>query len=183
MRGCLLKCSSEQVRNATDAEWLGAELSGTLATELLNSRQRSGQRGVRRCGTEEPSVDTRSDTHQVGPLAPIPEDTEVVNAEIPHAMETGLQTRPRQPESEPGSEPGERNVGPRVGSESNEPRMDGDQERQPSTDNEGEVLQWAAVEQCESSVRRANDQCFTNLVVPANIRQHVYDISIMCNPV
>ena len=27
MRGCLLKFSSEQVRKATDAEWLGAELS------------------------------------------------------------------------------------------------------------------------------------------------------------
>ena len=45
MRGCLLKCSGEQVRKATDAEWLGAELSRTLATESLNSRQRSGQRG------------------------------------------------------------------------------------------------------------------------------------------
>ena len=45
MRGCLLKCSSEQVRKATDAEWFGAELSKTLATELLNSRQGSGQRG------------------------------------------------------------------------------------------------------------------------------------------
>ena len=45
MLGCLLKCSSEQVRKATDAEWLGAELSETLATELLKSRQRSGQRG------------------------------------------------------------------------------------------------------------------------------------------
>ena len=45
MRGCLLKCSSEQVRKATDAEWLGAELSKTLASELMKSRQRSGQRG------------------------------------------------------------------------------------------------------------------------------------------
>ena len=45
MRGCLLKCSSEQVGKATDAEWPGAELSKTLATELLKSRQRSGQRG------------------------------------------------------------------------------------------------------------------------------------------
>ena len=45
MRGCLLKCSSEQVRKARDAEWLGAELSRTLATELLDSRRRSGQRG------------------------------------------------------------------------------------------------------------------------------------------
>ena len=45
MRGCLHKCSSEQGRKATDAGWLGAELSRTLATELLNSRRRRGQRG------------------------------------------------------------------------------------------------------------------------------------------
>ena len=45
MRSCLLKCSNEQVRKATDAEWLGAELSRTLATELIHSRRRSGQRG------------------------------------------------------------------------------------------------------------------------------------------
>ena len=45
VRGCLLKCWSEQVRKATDAEWLGAELSQNLATELLNGRRRSGQRG------------------------------------------------------------------------------------------------------------------------------------------
>ena len=37
MHGCSLKCSGEQVRKATDAELLGAELSTTLATELLNS--------------------------------------------------------------------------------------------------------------------------------------------------
>ena len=41
MRSCLLKCSNEQVRKATDAEWLGAELSRTPATELLHSRRRS----------------------------------------------------------------------------------------------------------------------------------------------
>ena len=45
MRSCLLKYSNEQVRKATDAEWLGAELSRTPATELLHSRRRSGQRG------------------------------------------------------------------------------------------------------------------------------------------
>ena len=70
MLGCLLKCSSEQVRKATDAECLGAELSRTLATELLNSRQRSGQRGfvdVEPEGqpTEDPPNDTRPDIHQV----------------------------------------------------------------------------------------------------------------------
>ena len=64
----LLKCSSEHVRKATDAEWLGAELSKTLATELLKSRQRSGQRGyvdVEAEGqpTEEPPADTRPDVN------------------------------------------------------------------------------------------------------------------------
>ena len=117
-------CSSEQVRKATDAEWLGAELCRTLATELLNSRQRSGQRGY---------VDVEPE-----------EETDVVNVVEPQAMETWLETRPRHPGSEPGSEPGERTVRPRVGSESNAHRMDGDAERQPSTATEGDVLQGAA---------------------------------------
>ena len=82
-----LKCSSEQVRKATDTEWLGAELSKTLATELLKSRQRSGQRGyvdVETEGqpTEEPPADTRPDVSQIleavvpapSVLAPIPEE-------------------------------------------------------------------------------------------------------------
>ena len=52
------------MRKATDAEWVGAELSKTLATELLKSRQRSGQRGyvdveVEVQPTEEPPADTR----------------------------------------------------------------------------------------------------------------------------
>ena len=91
MRGCLLKCSGKQVRKATDAEWLGAELSRTPATKFLNSRQRCEQLGyvdveLEGRPTEEPPVDTRRDIHQVwsasapasGPLAPILEDTEVV---------------------------------------------------------------------------------------------------------
>ena len=68
MRGCLLKCSSEQVRKGNRrgvAEWLADELSKTLATELLKSRQRSGQRGyvdVEAEGqpTEEPPADTQA---------------------------------------------------------------------------------------------------------------------------
>ena len=70
MRSCLLKCSSEQVRKATDAEWLGAELSRTPATELLHSRRRSGQRGdfeVEPEGqpSEERPIDTRPNVQQV----------------------------------------------------------------------------------------------------------------------
>ena len=92
MRGCLLKCSSEQVRKATDAEWLGAELSKTLATELLKSRQRFGQRGyvdleTEGQPTEEPPADTRPDVNQVlgavvqapSVFAPIPEEGDLVD--------------------------------------------------------------------------------------------------------
>ena len=105
MRGCLLKCSREQVRKATDAEWLGAELSETLARELLESRQRRGQRGyvdVEPEGdpTEEPPVDTRPDVRQVlgvalpapNVLGPIPEDAEVMDMTIPAAAGAGNNT-------------------------------------------------------------------------------------------
>ena len=79
MRGCLLKCSGEQVRKATDAEWLGAELRRALATELLNSRQRSEQRGyvdVEPAGqpTEEPPSrhETRHASNFLGANVPAP---------------------------------------------------------------------------------------------------------------
>ena len=66
------------MRKATDAEWLGAEWSKTLATELLKSRQRSEQRGyvdVETEGqqTEEPPADTRLDVNQIlGAVVPAP---------------------------------------------------------------------------------------------------------------
>ena len=50
MRGFLLKCSSEQVRKATDAEWR-AELSETLATELLKKSPEKRTTWIRRCGS------------------------------------------------------------------------------------------------------------------------------------
>ena len=127
MRGCLLKCSSEQVRKATDAEWLGAELSKILPTELLKSRQRSGERGyvdVEAEGqpTEEPPADTRPDVNQIleavvpAPrvLAPIPEESGSMDTTMPEVAESGPEIRPRQLESEPGSEPVDRNVRPRL---------------------------------------------------------------------
>ena len=134
MRRCLLKCSSEQVRKATDAEWLGTELSRTLATELLKSRQRSGQRGyvdveVEGQPTEEPPADTRPDVSQIlgavvptpSVLAPIPD---LMDITMPEAAESGPETRPRQPESEPGSEPVDRNVRPRLAPDQEVIRMD-----------------------------------------------------------
>ena len=137
MRGCLLKCSSEQVRKATDAEFLGAELSRTLATELLKSRQRSGQRGyvdVETEGqpTEEPPADTRPDVSQIlgavvpapSVLAPVPEEGELMDTTMPEAAESEPETRPRQPESETGSEPVDRNVRPRLASDREVTQLD-----------------------------------------------------------
>ena len=127
MRGFLLKCSSEQVRKATEAEWLGAELSKTLATELLKRRQRNGQRGyvdVETEGqpTEEPPADTRPDVNQIlgavvpatSVLAPISEEGDSMDTTIPEVAESGPEIRPRQPESEPGSELVGRNARPHL---------------------------------------------------------------------
>ena len=136
----------EQVRKATDAEWLVAELSRTLATELFNSRQRSGQRGyvdVEPEGqpTEEPLADTRPDVHQIwganapapGALASILEETDFMDSAVPHAAEMGSDTRPRQPESEPGSEPVDRNVRLRLVPELEEHRTEDAESDQPTT--------------------------------------------------
>ena len=93
MRACLLKCPSEHVRKATDAQWPGAELSRTRATELLNSRRRSGQRGYVDAEpegqpSEEHPIDTRPNVQQVlgvgvptvsSPLTSILEDADVVD--------------------------------------------------------------------------------------------------------
>ena len=99
----------------------------TLATELLKSHQRSGQSryvDVETEGqpTEEPPADTRPDVSQIlgavvpaqSVLAPIPEEGELIDTTMPEAAESGTETRPRQPECEPGSEQVDRNVRPRL---------------------------------------------------------------------
>ena len=48
MRGCLLNCSSEQVRKATDAGWLGAEQNSGDGTAEEPPEKRTTW--VRRCG-------------------------------------------------------------------------------------------------------------------------------------
>ena len=70
MRGSLLKCSGEQVRKATDSEYLGTELPKVLSQELLKSRERSGQRGfvdveVEGRPEEEPPEETRPNVSDV----------------------------------------------------------------------------------------------------------------------
>ena len=154
MRGCLLKCSSEQVRKATDAEWLGAELSKTLSTELLKSRQRSGQRGyvdVEAEGqpTEEPPADTRPDVNQIlgavvpapSVLAPIPEEGDSMDTTMPEIAESRPEIRPRQHEREPGSEPIDRNVRPRLAPDQEVTQLDEVVNSQSSTQARGDVGQ------------------------------------------
>ena len=98
-----------------------------LATELLKSRQRSEQRGyvdveVEGQPTEAPPADTRPDVNQIleavvpapSVLAPIPEESDSMDTTMPEVAESGPEIRPRQPESEPGSEPVDRNVRPRL---------------------------------------------------------------------
>ena len=42
-------------------------------------------------------------------LAPIPEESDTMDTTIPEIVESGQEIRPRQPESEPGSEPADKN--------------------------------------------------------------------------
>ena len=142
------------MRKSTCAEWLGAESSKTLATELLKSRQRSGQRGyvdvvTEGQPTEEPPADTRPDVSQIpgavvpAPrvLAPIPEEGDLMDTTIPEAAESGSATRPRQPESKPGSEPVDRNVRPRLAPDQEVTQLDEVENSQSTTQARGGVGQ------------------------------------------
>ena len=71
--------------------------------------------------TEESPADTRPDVSQIlggvvpapSVLTPIPEEGDLMDTTMPQTAGSGPETRPRQPESEPGSEPVDRNVRPR----------------------------------------------------------------------
>ena len=142
------------MRKATDAEWLGAELSKTLATELLKSLQRSGQRGyvdekTEGQPTEEPPADTRPDVNQIlgavipapSVLAPISEEGESMDTTMPEIAESGPEIRPRQPESEPGSEPFDRNVRPPLAPDQEVTRLDEVENSDSTTQIRGDVGQ------------------------------------------
>ena len=75
MLGCLLKRSSGQVRKATDAEWLGAELSKTLAPEL----EKSPEKRTTWCvgvGAEDANQILEAVVPAPSVLAPIPEESD-----------------------------------------------------------------------------------------------------------
>ena len=129
-------------------------MSKTLATELLKSRQRSGQRGyvdVETEGqpTEEPPADTRPDVNQIlevvvpapSVLAPISEEGDSMDTTIPEITESGPEIRPRQPESGPGSEPVGRNVRPHVAPDQEVIQLDEVENSQSTTQARGDVGQ------------------------------------------
>ena len=72
--------------------------------------------------TEEPPADTRPDVNQIlgavvpatSVLAPISEEGDSMDTTMPEITESGPEIRPRQPESEPGSELVGRNVRPHL---------------------------------------------------------------------
>ena len=128
-------------------------MSKTLATELLKSRQRSGQRGHVDVETEgqpsdEPPADTRPDVSQIlgavvpvpSVLAPIPEEGELMDTTMAEAAESGPETRPRQPECEPGSEPVGRNVRPRLAPDQEVTQLDEVENSQSTTQARGDVM-------------------------------------------
>ena len=129
-------------------------MSKTLATELLKSRQRSRQRGyvdVETEGqpTEEPRADTRPDVNQIlgavvpapSVLAPIPEEGDIMDTTMPEIAESVSEIRPRQPESEPGSEPVDRNVRPRLVPDQEVTQLDEVENNESTTQTRGDVGQ------------------------------------------
>ena len=99
--------------------------------------------------TEELLVDTRPDVSQIlgavvpAPrvLAPIPEEGDIMDTTMPEAAESGPETRPRQPESEPGSEQVDRNVRPRLAPDQEVTQLDEVENSQSTTHARGDVGQ------------------------------------------
>ena len=179
--------SSEQVRKATDAEWLGAELSKTLAKELLKRRQRSGQRGyvdveVEGQPTEEPPADTRPDVNQTleavvpapSVLSPIPEGNVSIDTTIREVTESVPEIRPCQPESEPGNEQVDRNVRPRLASDQEMTQLDEVENSQSTTQTRRDLDQTPDEVLVENLSGAASS---IPLSIPVGVHQQLFDSS------
>ena len=74
-------------------------------------------------------------------LAPIPEESDSMDTTIPEIVESGPEIRPRQPESEPGSEPADRNVRPRLAPDQEVTQQDEQENSESTTQTRGDVGQ------------------------------------------
>ena len=114
MKAALMKCSAEQVRPATDEEYLGSEISKLLGREMLERVQRTGQRGFVDVQSEGPPDDAlealerlhedaepREDRHSGMPTIP-EENVPIAGEEAANIMEAiARQSSASQPEQEP----------------------------------------------------------------------------------
>ena len=99
--------------------------------------------------TEKPPADTRPDVSQIlgavvpapSVLAPIPEEGDSMDTTMPEIADSGPEIRPRQPESEPGSEPVDRNVRPRLAPDQEVTQLDEVENSQSTTQTRGDVGQ------------------------------------------
>ena len=99
--------------------------------------------------TEEPPADTRPDVSEIlgavvpapSVLAPIPEENDSMDTTIPEVAESGSEIRPRQPKSEPGSEPVDRRVGPRLAPDQEVTQADEVEDTQSTTQTRRDVGQ------------------------------------------
>ena len=76
-------------------------------------------------------------------LAPIPEEGDPMDTTMPEIAESGTEIRPRQPESEPGSEPVDRNVRPRLAPDQEVTRLDEVENNGSTTQARGDAGQAA----------------------------------------
>ena len=74
-------------------------------------------------------------------LAPIPEEGHCMDTTMPEIVEPGPEIRQRQPESEPGSEPFDRNFRPRLAPDQEVTQLDQVENSQPTTQARGDVGQ------------------------------------------
>ena len=96
-----------------------------------------------------PPADTRPDVNQIlaavvpapSVPAPIPKEGEVMDTTVLEAAESGPETRPRQPGTEPGSEPVDRNVRLRLAPDEEVTRIDDGENSQSTAQALGDVDQ------------------------------------------
>ena len=99
--------------------------------------------------TKEPPADTRPDVNQIlgavvpapSVLAPIPEEGDTMDTTIPENAGSAPEIRPRQPESEPGGEPVDRNVRPRLAPDQEVTQLGEVENSQSTTQARGDVGQ------------------------------------------
>ena len=101
--------------------------------------------------TEEPPADTRPDVNQImeavvpapNVLTPIPEESVPFDTALPEVTESGPEIRPRQPKSEPGGEPVDRNVRPRLAPDQEVTQLDEVEDSQSTTQTRRDIDQTA----------------------------------------